>query len=254
MKHASEKQLVLLHYGDAADTGVDRHVAGCPECGARLESLGRLLRSVELPVPEKDAGYGADVWRRLAPRLEQPRPAPLVRGAFFASRSPRLAIVALAATVLVAAFLAGRFWQQAEQAADPISGGARERVLQLAVGDHLERSQTMLLELVNSSPEELGAMPDLSRAEELITTNRLYRQTASRSGDAGVADVLEQLERVLLEIARSPAPLSAEEQESLRKRIEGQGLLFKVRVLSSRLREQERPPDVADVHRERKRT
>ena len=112
----------------------------------------------------------------------------------------------------------------------------------------------MLLEVVNSSPEESGATPDPSRAEELIATNRLYRQTASRSGDAGVTDVLEQLETVLLEIARSPAPLSAEEQESLRQRIEGQGLLFKVRVLSSRLREQERPPDVADVNRERKRT
>ena len=40
MKHASAKQLVLLHYGDAGNTGVERHVAGCAACGARLESLG----------------------------------------------------------------------------------------------------------------------------------------------------------------------------------------------------------------------
>lgn len=253
MKHASEKQLVLLHYGEAADTGVEHHLSGCPECRARLESLARLLSSIDLPVPEKEPSYGADVWRRLAPRLEQPA-ARVIRPSAGGSLWPRLAVVALAATVLVAVFLAGRFWQHAEQAADPISGGTRERVLQLAVGDHLERSRMMLLEVVNSSPEESGATPDPSRAEELIATNRLYRQTASRSGDAGVTDVLEQLERVLLEIARSPAPLSAEEQELLRQRIEGQGLLFKVRVLSSRLREQERPPDVADVQRERKRT
>lgn len=254
MKHVSEKQLVLLHYGEGAGSDVEPHLAGCPECRARLESLGRLLASVELPVPEKEPSYGADVWRRLAPRLEQPAAARVVRPAAGGSPWPRLAIAAVAAAVVVAAFLAGRFWQQAEQAADPISVGARERVLQLAVGDHLERSQMMLLELVNSPPAETSSTPDRSRAEELIATNRLYRQTASRSGDAGVTDVLEQLERVLLEIARSPAPLSPEEQESLRKRIEGQGLLFKVRVLSSRLREQEGSPDVADVNRKRKRT
>ena len=252
MNHVSDEQLVLLYYGEATEPGLETHLAGCPTCRGARESLRALLDSVRDDVPERGAAYGARVWERLAPRLRESTGARVIRPSAFA---PRFALAAIAASVLVAAFLAGRFWQQADKGADPISASSRERVLQLAVGDHLQRSQTMLTELVNSSATEPVSARGQERVEELVSTNRLYRQTASRSGDAAVAEVLEQLERVLVEVARSPSPLSAQEQDSLRRRIEGQGLLFKVRVMGARLREQERPRElpVAD-NRERKRT
>ncbi|MBC8647246.1 MAG: hypothetical protein H7X85_08795 [Thermoanaerobaculia bacterium] len=249
MKHLDEEQLILLHYGETADSAA--HLPGCAECRSRLESLRGLLGSLDLPVPDPGPEYGSRVWRRLALKLEA---GPATRVARPRAFFPRLALVGIAAALLVAAFLAGRFWQQADKTADPISAASRERVLQLAVGDHLQRSQLVLLELVNSSPETPNSPREQERAEELVSTNRLYRQTAVQSGDTAVADVLGQLERVLVEIARSPAPLSGPEQESLRKRIEGQGLLFKVRVLGARLREQEQPPQIADPDLERKRT
>ena len=249
MKHLDEEQLILLHYGETANTAA--HLPGCADCRSRLESLRGLLGPLDLPVPDPGPEYGSRVWRRLAPKLETGPAARVVRPrAFF----PRLALVGIAAALLVAVFLAGRFWQQADKTADPISAGSRDRVLQLAVGDHLQRSQLVLLELVNSSPESPNSPREQERAEELVSTNRLYRQTAVQSGDRAVADVLEQLERVLVEIARSPVPLSGLEQESLRKRIEGQDLLFKVRVLGARLREQEQPARIADPDLERKRT
>jgi hypothetical protein len=251
MKHLDENQLILTHYGETADAGASEHLAGCAECRSRLESLRGLLGSVDLPVPEPGPGYGARVWSRLAPKLEAGTGARIIRPASF---MPRLVLTGIAAAVLVAALLAGRFWQQADKTSDPISASSRERVLQLAVGDHLQRSQVVLLELVNSSPDAASSPREQERAEELVSTNRLYRQTAVRSGDTAVAEVLDQLERVLVEIARSPAPLSGPEQESLRKRIEGQGLLFKVRVLGARLREQEAPARIADPDLERKRT
>lgn len=251
MNHVSEEQLVLSYYGEATDPGVEAHLAACASCRERRESLSRLLGSLPDEVPDPGPGYGAGVWRRLAPRLEKPFEGRVVRPARF---GPRLALGAIAAAVAVAAFLAGRFWQQADKGVDPISASSRERVLQLAVGDHLRRSQTMLMEVVNATPLEFASPREQERVEELVSTNRLYRQTATRSGDAAVADVLEQLERVLLEIARSPAPLSPEEQQSLRRRIEGQGLLFRVRVLGARLRAQERPADPPAPDLERKRT
>ncbi|MFN2385860.1 MAG: hypothetical protein ABR576_06180 [Thermoanaerobaculia bacterium] len=251
MKHLDEEQMILMHYGETADSGASSHLSACDECRARLEALGGLLGSVDLPVPEPGPGYGARVWSGLAPKLEAKPGGRVVRPPAF---MPRLVLTGIAAAVLVAALLAGRFWQQADKTADPISAGSRERVLQLAVGDHLQRSQLVLLELVNSSPDAGGSAREQERAEELVSTNRLYRQTAVRSGDTAVAEVLDQLERVLVEIARSPAPLTGTEQESLRKRIEGQGLLFKVRVLGARLREQEAPAGVADPDLERKRT
>jgi len=49
------------------------------------------------------------------------------------------------------------------------------------------------------------------------------------------------LERVLVEVARGPSELEPAELESLRKRIESQGILFKVKVLGSKVRDEQRP-------------
>ena len=72
-----------------------------------------------------------------------------------------------------------------------------------------------------------------------MAENRLYRQTAARTGDARVASVLDDLEPVLLEIAHGPDRLTPEEVENLRQRIEGDGILFKVRVAGSTVRHRE---------------
>jgi hypothetical protein len=111
----------------------------------------------------------------------------------------------------------------------------------VAVGDHLQRSEMVLIELMNA---EGNGTVDISAeqgwAEELVAANRLYRQTASRSGEAGVASVLEELERMLLEIAHSPSEVSSSELEAFRQRIEARGILFKVRVIGSQVREREK--------------
>ncbi len=71
---------------------------------------------------------------------------------------------------MVAAFLAGRFYPQSHQpralagAADPQHG---ERVLLVAVGDYLERSQMVLIELANAHPK--GKL-DISAEQERAAT------------------------------------------------------------------------------------
>jgi hypothetical protein len=121
----------------------------------------------------------------------------------------------------------------------------RERILLVAVGEHLEKSQMLLVELAHADAE---APADVSgRAAQLVAANRLYRQSALRAGEAGVADVLDELERFLVEVANAPTPLSADEVRELNQRIEARGLLFKVRVVGSRLREPARKPSRADA-------
>ena len=68
----------------------------------------------------------------------------------------------------------------------------------------------------------------------------MYRQTALRDGDAAMASTLDELERVLLDIANSPDEVTPAQFESLRKRIESKGILFKVRVVNQDLREREK--------------
>ena len=58
------------------------------------------------------------------------------------------------------------------------------------------------------------------------------------AGTVALASVLEDLERVLLDVARGPArPVRGRQLADFRARIDEQGLVFKVRVLEPRLRE-----------------
>ena len=241
MSHPSEDELVLHYYAEAAGpASVEPHLSECEECRALYSSLERTLTGIHaLAVPEPDAGYEARVWRRveasLAPRFG------------FRFRTPpwRWAAAGVAfAGLLVAAFQIGRFYPPGRMAAPAaVQSEARERLLLVAVGDHLERSQRMLTELANAGgPRNLDISDEQQRAADLVEENRLYRQTALRSGDAVLAGVLDELERVLLEIAHSPARLSPGELDDLRSRLRTEGLLFKLRVLGATVRNRRDAP------------
>ncbi len=235
--HPSEDDLVLHHYGESDHASVAKQLAACAYCRASYQALQRVLAAVSASeVPERDAGYGAAVWRRLRPRLQQP-PArakllPFVR---------RFVPVGAIAASLVLAFVLGRTAGRNEvRVAQPIPAPARERILLVAVGEHLERSQMVLIELQNATGNgSVDIQSERDWAEQLVPANRLYRQAALRAGEPGVASVLDDLERVLVEIATSPDQLAPAALEELRQRIEAQGILFKVRVLGSQVRERE---------------
>ena len=61
-----------------------------------------------------------------------------------------------------------------------------------------------------------------------------------------MASVLDDLERVLVEIANSPSTMTADEFNEVRKRIEQQGIIFKVRVFGDSVREREYRADDAE--------
>ena len=99
----------------------------------------------------------------------------------------------------------------------------------------------MLVELINASDgQEVDLSAQQQKARQLVVDNRLYRQTAAGAGDAAVAGVLDELERLLLDIAHSPSSVTKTEMEELRRRVEAQGLLFRIRVIGSQVREREK--------------
>jgi hypothetical protein len=255
-KHLNEEQFVLYYYGEDASglqESVEEHLGECETCRTAYQTLQRVLNSVDsLPVPERGAEYESEVWGAVERRL--PR-----RGESFISRwfaapiwKPVSAAAAMA-LVVIAAFLAGRgslpFIRQkapAQIAGNGAENGAvRERVLLVAVGDHLERSQTVLVELANAGAPKNGHL-DISyeqrAAEDLLESNRLYRQTAVSTGDESTASMLEELERVLLEIAHSPSAVSEKQLDELRKQIEDRGIIFKVKVFGKQVEQREAAP------------
>jgi hypothetical protein len=248
MNHLTEEELVLHYYGEEGDAlAAARHLEECPGCRELYASLQRVFNVVDaMPLPEPGADYAADVWRRIAPSIRASRKW---RGGRLPGFEWRWAAAALAmAGLLMAAFLAGRHYPQGVSprpagrdavtaAADPQAG---ERVLLVAVGNYLERSQMVLIELANADPKgKLDISFEQERAADLVSESRLYRQTAEHTGDSAVAGTLEELDRVLLDIAHGPSEVSAAQLEDLRSRLKSEGILFKIRVLGSKVRTQE---------------
>ena len=237
MNHIGEDKLVLFYYGESAEAeAIESHLSGCESCRSQFRALQLVLNNVDsVSVPERPADYGHAIWKRIEPRLAGRRWPPI--------RLWWIWTPAMAA-LLLGAFLAGSLWQRAGApgiAKNQTNQQIRERILLVAVGDHLERSQMVLAELDNA-PDGKGKL-DISgerrMAEDLLDDNRLYRQTARTTGDNSMASVLDDLERVLLEIAHSPSEISSQQLNDLREQIESRGLLFKVRVLGSAARDSE---------------
>ena len=245
MSHLSDDELALLHYGEDAGAGTQAHIAGCADCERRLRALAETLSLARLPEPPaRGDAYGAEVWARLAPRLGAPGAGKVV--AFRRPLWPRVTAFAALAAALVLAFLLGRRFPA--EPAQPLAAEVRERVLLVAVGEHLERSQMVLVELANApAGEVLNVAAQRAVADELVGSGRLYREAAVRTGDTALAAVLEELERVLVEVAAGPDALQPADLEKLQQRIDSRGLLFKVRVVGTRVRarETERPPQRA---------
>jgi hypothetical protein len=189
--------------------------------------------------PERGEDYGVRTWERLQPRLDIPvRPAPVVR---FRPRSwaPIGGFLAIAASLVFAFWLGQRF----PEAQAPALPEVRERILLVAVGDHLERTQMVLVELMNApAGAPLDVRVQQASATELVSASRLYRQTATQSGETTLVPVLEELERVLTEVAAGPETLGPAALAELQRRIESRGLLFKVRVVGSQVRARESAP------------
>ena len=258
-EHLNEGQLLDYRYGDLADAAalVGEHLHECEKCRASYESLRSVLAMVEaLPVAEPGPHFEARVWNKITPKLARPG---FDWSTLTAWMSPkRLVAIGAVAVLIVAAFLAGRISRTPQvimpvalQVADNTNspGQVRERILLVAVGDHLDRAQSVLMEISNAEASGLGSTRnqevDISdqqeRAQEMLVSNRLYRQTAEHSGDNAVASVLDELEPVLLEIAHSPSKVSSSQLEELQRGIESRGLMLKIRVLDSTVRNLEKP-------------
>ena len=264
--HLSDEELIRHYYGEtdgADETRVDSHLAECGECQAASAQLLRVLTLVETAAPvEARPGFERDVWARLEPALgedlttnREPRTAnrePRTANREWRWRTffwfPQWALAGGVAALVLAAFVAGRVSSSApaapslnSHAASLMAEASPDRVLHAAVGDHLDRTQMMLAELVNNDVDQAGVFAgEQARASDLVAANRLIRYSAAHSGDAGVADVLEDLERVLLEIANAPADVTSNELSDLQARITAQDLLFRVRVIASEMRQRTR--------------
>jgi len=246
MNHLSEEQIVFHYYGDAEEaTEVERHLAACAECRAEFARVQSMLRQIEpLEVPEPTASFEEKTWLNLRDRLPE-------KGGFLRrllEGQQKWAVAGAMAVLLAAAFLAGRFWPRPpQQVAQQPAQVNPQRVVLVAVGDHLERSQMLLVEIMNADGDTHGPInfsSEQAEARELLDSNYLYRVSSQQAGDPQVARLLDQLGRVLAEIANGPAEVSPGDLQQVRHTIQSEGLLFKVRVVGSEVNSRARRPEL----------
>jgi hypothetical protein len=243
MRHFSEDELILYHYGEGRRRDrIEAHLRTCTACAAVYgEIAGTLDLLPDLDAPERDERYGLEVWQRIRHDLPA-RDAPW----WMAWQRPALA--GGVAALVLAAFLAGRGWPPSGSTpvfparASDVSADGGERIRRAAIGDHLEQSERVLLDLVNAGGAHVDVRAQQASASDLLDSNRLYRHEAELAGEDSVAGVLDELERQLLEIVHGPPTLTPAELEAVRVRLDAAALLFKVRVLSDELRERELAP------------
>src|SRR5262245_47284199 len=244
--HLNDDDLVHDYYGEMGrvdEARAESHLGACHDCRENYARLQRVMAFLDsAPAVDAPDGFERKAWARLEPALDAPRRSWLLSSLL----SPAyLAFAAGIILLVAAAFMAGRLVPRAPagtQAATQAVEKVRERILLVDLGEHLDRTQMVLVDLVSAGDDKgnVDISTERARAEQLVAANRLYRQTAMSTGDAAVASVLDDLERVLVDVAASPSTVSQEDLESVRRRIESKELLFKVRVVSSQVRARQR--------------
>lgn len=241
--HPTDDELVLHYYEEAGAEAIGEHLATCAACRERYQRLQRVMVTVSTsPVPAPAADYESIVWAAVQDKLQTARPgrADWVRGLV---ACPRWGWAAAGAAALFVATV--WMWSLGDPADLPGAAtitdagspaSLRERVRLVALESHWQRAERLMVELVNAPADAVELTRAQADAEDLLAANRLYRHAALTEGDAAAASMLDDLERVLIELARTPAGQLASRLVVLRRHVESESVLFRLRVASAEAR------------------
>jgi hypothetical protein len=239
--HLSQEEMVEYYYGeDENHARAMRHIEGCAGCAAAFADLeSNLADLMAAEPPAGDAGYGDRVWSRLEGSLKAyPLKSP---GRMRFRLWLGLGYAATCAVLVAGAFLAGRLWEQQHQPRTTATVKSpvpqlKQRVVVVVLGDHLDRSERLLVQLKHvdaGSDENLSPLRDEARS--LLAANQICRREAEKTGDPALEKALNHLDRLLKELAKQPGGMNAASIVRLQKEMNENGLLFEVRVLRSRI-------------------
>jgi hypothetical protein len=241
MKHLTEEELVDHYYGEAVNPAdIESHLHACNVCAENFATLRQDLASINSPiVPTRDASYGEQVWQSL--RSSFPVYEKQKRRWLHFNLMQGLGYATACIVLIAAAFFAGRQWEHRQHLNTQLAANNQpaQPIILVVLGDHLDRSERLLVEL-NHANDASAVMPVKAEAQDLLSANRLYRESATRAGDPQLTAALDRLERVLVEIVNAPDGSSPAQLARLQKEMNIDGLLFEVRVLRSRIPDQQK--------------
>jgi hypothetical protein len=239
MKHLNEEELIEHYYGEAASPArVSSHLQECRTCADAYAALRQDLAAVRpSALPARDPQYGEHVWQSI--RTSLPVYEKQKRTWLNLNIRKSLSYATACALLVAVAFFAGRQWEHHRPQPAQLAGNNQPQrpIVLVVMGDHLDRSERLLIELNHADTASLS--PVKAEASDLLSANRLYRESATRAGDPQLTAALDRLERVLVEIVNEPDGSSPAHLARLQKEMNTDGLLFEVRVLRSRIPDQQ---------------
>ena len=241
---------IELYFYDELDPSerqrVDAHLSMCHECRQRLEDLHAIRRALASR-PLVSAPPAGD-WSGFMRRLERAGTADTAPQAGRARRPLRVALAAAAALVLVAAGLAialkirttpapasATSTVASTPAPERATGRAPDRALAELSEQHFERSKLVVLGLAARDPEHTRSQDwqyERELAGSLLSDTRLYRLAAQDRGLSEIAQVLGDLETVLLETSMAERPDTAA-LERVQNLIRKRDLVVKMQLVGS---------------------
>ncbi|HOW86873.1 MAG TPA: zf-HC2 domain-containing protein [Candidatus Aminicenantes bacterium] len=237
--------------GPAEQEAFDRHCQACPSCAAERRAAAEALKLMDRrrrpdPGPEFWDGY----WDRLSRRLiweatangRRPSLASRLGGLF--ARLPRWSYQAAgAAALILAGILIGRLALgpagragKAPDAGAPLMTGVPAGSPSAAVvraGDFVDRSQVLLLGLVNHDPAtedayafDFDGKKAASRA--LAAQAPAVRQGLQGPGERRLRELVGDLEVIMMQIANLESGQDLEGVEMVKQGIDRKGLFLKI--------------------------
>lgn len=244
--HLSDDTLVLHYYGEHQGDerkGVESHLAACGACRDALEQLQDVLGLVTEHVADAaPEGFERVMWARVQGQLEQ---AGRQKSSWLDLLSlRRLAFGGGMLALVLAAFFVGRVTQAPvpEAPVETLASLEPDAAVLLATREHLERAQMTLAEVLHADAGAPGLTAETSRAAELVAASRLIRQSLTPEDDRTLAGVLDDLERVLVEIANRADGWSPDELDAFKARLDAGGILFRLRVVQAEVSERRPRP------------
>lgn len=264
MKHWTKDDLILFYYGELSQDQNESLRKALAESQALQQEYAELCdfldNDIRDEVPEPSNNFNQQIMAAVYQQAEKQSETKsevkqnntifqVINGLF----NPRLLATTFAlGFVVISVFYLGRWSSQIEQGPD-IAGSTQQepanpatndndlaqygqRVLFNNVSTHIEQS-SRLLTLVSNGNGDLASQIESRRKaiEELVALNRLYRRVAESSGDKQLANVLQQMESILVELNHTSPQAKTDELLNIKQRVEDTDLIFKLKVTNKKL-------------------
>lgn len=252
-----EHLMVDALFGDLAAEKEDQLTSHLNECAACSQLFTEMKGTLDvtkkvpdvLPPESYWAGFQQRLNDRIAVEQQQKQTDNLkewgmaLRRLFIPENSARFALpyqMGLAVVLVVIGVLIGRFGFNGSSTAPSLTSNVDStaiKAMQVAeqTESYLNRSSILLLGLVNHDTESEGlAIPNFARKREAASTlvhdAAVLKASLKRSEEAQLYMLIEELEKVLLQIANLEMQQDVPGIEMIQEGIEGRALLLKINL------------------------